>query len=106
MAQLVTRIGDKDAFHAPCGQPFRAMGNPRMVYASGILGSVLGMPNTIHDMPNPNPPPPCIPHIAVIQKASTTVFFGGIPIGRVGDPVGPKCTVVVQGAPRPVFAGG
>ena len=57
-------------------------------------------------MPNPSPPPKCIPHQAAIMKASKTVFAGGIQVGRIGDPVGPKCTAVQEGAVgRPVFAG-
>lgn len=106
MSQPVTRITDKDFFHAPCGQPVRLECNTRKVFAQGLLISCLGHKNTIHDMPNPNPPPKCIPHQAAIMKASKTVFAGGIQVGRIGDPVGPMCTAVQEGAiGRPVFAG-
>lgn len=106
MSQPVTRFMDKDVFHAPCGQPYRLECNTRNVFAGGKLISCLFHKNTIHDMPNPSPPPKCIPHQAAIMKASKSVYAGGIFVGRIGDPVGPMCTAVEEGCVgRPVFAG-
>jgi uncharacterized Zn-binding protein involved in type VI secretion len=41
----------------------------------------------------------------VIMKGSPNVFAEFLPVGRVGDKVGPKCTSVMKGSPN-VFANG
>jgi len=45
--------------------------------------------------------PICVGHTAPIGSASTTVFAGGLGVGRVGDPT---CTAVAEGCST-VFAG-
>ena len=105
MGQPVTRLGDKDFFH--CSQPVRFEANKKNVFAGGKLVSCLGHKNNVHQMPNPSPPPECIPHQAAIMRASMTVFAGSIQAGRIGDPVGPNCTAVQEGCiGRPVIVGG
>lgn len=105
MAQIATTLGDLDFFH--CSQPVRAEANKKKVFANGRLISCLGHKNNEHLMPNPTPPPQCIPHTAAIMSASKRlVHAGGILVGRIGDPVGPNCTAVQTGAfAKPVFAG-
>ena len=52
------------------------------VTIGGILVTVVGTPTVSHPFP---PNPPCAPHVAALNKGSSKVTIGGIPIGRVND---------------------
>ncbi len=91
----VTRIGDADQVH--CSPPFRAQ-SVQTVFCNEKLISCLTHLNTPHLGPN------CLLHVAPIVRASPTVFAEGLPVGRIGDPIG-GCTQVAEGSPD-VFADG
>ena len=98
MAIEATRVGDRDSPH--CSGMRRAKG-ARTVFVNGRPWSCLTHPNTTHDKYAGDK---CIPHTAVIVSASKTVFAENLPVGRIGDDVGPDCTHVAQGSDN-VFAG-
>lgn len=52
------------------------------VKIGGILVAIVGTPTVAHPFP---PSPPCAPHVAYLNKGSSKVTIGGIPIGRVTD---------------------
>ena len=57
-------------------------GSSAHVYVNGIPVECQGNPVAPHTIPSG---PACVPHSAVINVGSSTVFVGGIPIARVGD---------------------
>ena len=94
------RLGDPDVPH--CSGMVRK-GHVKSVFANGRPLSCQGHVNTTHLFPKP--PIPCPGHAKVIMKGSPNVFAEFLPVGRVGDKVGPKCTSVMKGSPN-VFANG
>ncbi len=48
------------------------------VFAEGALIARIGDPTVVHDLPNPSPPPACIPHTATVGSGSPTVYVAGI----------------------------
>jgi uncharacterized Zn-binding protein involved in type VI secretion len=81
----VTRIGDSlSTGHGCAGTTTIASSNQPAtnVYANGILINVIGAPTVSHAFP---PDPPCAAHVAQLNAGSSTVFIGGIAVGRIGD---------------------
>jgi len=74
-------------------------GLPAHVYANGIPVECKGNPVAPHTIPAG---PVCVPHSAVINVGSSTVFVGGIPLARVGDST--DSGAIIAGSPN-VFAG-
>lgn len=68
------------------------------VFADGISVVCLGDPTVVHTIG-----PPCYPHTAVVNVASTTVFVGGVGVARIGDSVD---LGTITGGSATVFAGG
>lgn len=68
------------------------------VYANGIGIEVIGDPTAVHTIPAGDA---CVPHTAVINAGSSTVFVGGIGVARIGD----SCDLgaIISGSPN-VFA--
>ena len=103
MALAVTRLFDQDIPH--CSPMQRAKGAATVI-VNGKMWSREFDPNTVHQKPNPNPPPECIPHQTVIIKGSPIVFPQGPPAGNIFKPLGPdQCTTTGEGSPN-VFCGG
>ena len=98
MSVPATRIGDNDVTH--CSGMVRAQGS-RDVFVNGIPWSLETHDNTPHLIPGGDK---CYTHQAQIAQGSRVVFVNGLPSGRIGDDVGPSCTMVAQGS-RNVFAG-
>ena len=69
------------------------------VYVNGIGVECKGNPVAPHTIPAG---PACVPHSAVINEGSSTVFVGGIPIARIGDST--DAVEIIEGSPN-VFAG-
>jgi hypothetical protein len=67
------------------------------VFVNGRLVPVLG------NLVGPHPRGGCVPDVSPLNKASTTVFVGGLGVGRIGDTYGNN--IITQGSPN-VFAGG
>ena len=95
----VARIGDTNAPH--CGGHNMAEGSSS-VFANGIGVCRLGDSTTVHLMPNPGPPPPCVNHAAPVNEASPNVYADGIKIARMNDGIA-GCTSIAQGSNN-VFA--
>jgi uncharacterized Zn-binding protein involved in type VI secretion len=72
----------------------------KKVYANGIPVECKGNPVAPHTIPDG---PVCVPHSAVINVGSSTVFVGGIPLARVDDSTDDGA--ISSGSPN-VFAGG
>lgn len=70
--------------------------NTKNVYVNGILVPVIG--NMIKNHKKRG----CIDDLSTLSEASTTVFIGGLGIGRVGDKY--MNNVIIEGSPN-VFAG-
>ena len=82
----VVRVGDSlSTGHGCDGSTTLASANQGSVFVNGILAAVVGAPTVSHLLPNPSPPPACIPHTANLNAGSPNVFIEGIPVGRVGD---------------------
>lgn len=75
-------------------------GASTMVYANGIAIECIGNPTAEHTIPSGSS---CVPHTAVINTGSSSVFTGGIAIARVGD----SCDTgaIISGSSN-VFVGG
>ncbi len=69
------------------------------VYVNGIGVECKGNPVAPHTIPAG---PACVPHAAVINAGSGTVYVGGISIARVGDST--DAGAIIQGSSN-VFAG-
>ncbi len=99
----VCRIGDSlSTGHACIGTTTIASSNQttKNVYANAILIDVVGAPTVSHPFP---PSPPCAPHVANLNKGSSTVFINGIAVGRIGDSA--DAGAMTSGSSN-VFAGG
>lgn len=99
----VSRKGDEvfspDGSGKKCAKPVITQVdqvNTRNVYVNGILVPVIG--NVI----KPHKKRGCVDDLSALSGASTTVFIGGLGIGRVGDTYADN--VIIQGSPN-VFAG-
>lgn len=75
-------------------------GSSAHVYVNGIPVECRGNPVAPHTIPSG---PACVPHSAVINVGSSTVFVGGIPLARIGDST--DSGAIISGSPN-VFAGG
>lgn len=101
----VARAGDtvisQDGTGYKCRMPMEtSVGevNSNSVYANGILIVVLGKTIT------PHPKSGCSVDTSTLSSSSSTVFIGGLGVGRIGDDYGGVNTIS-QGSPT-VFAGG
>ena len=103
MALPVTRLFDQDIPH--CSPMQRAKG-AHCVFVNGRPWSRLTDPNTVHQKPNPAPPPECIPHTTQIIVGSPIVIPRKLLGGNVFKKLGPdECTTTGQGSEN-VFCGG
>ena len=79
----VVREGDSlTTGHSCDGVTTLASANQGTVYANGILICVPGAPTSPHTILSGSV---CVPHSAVLNAGSPTVFCEGKPMGRVGD---------------------
>ena len=79
----VSRIGDSLSTGHGCSGTTTIASTPQStVKADGILIAIVGAPTVSHPFP---PDPPCAPHVAQLNAGSSTVFIGGIAVGRIGD---------------------
>ena len=96
MTLPVTRLFDQDIPH--CSPMQRAKGAPT-VFVNGRPWSRQFDPNTVHQKPNPTPPPECIPHQTVIVKGTPIVYPVKLMAGTIFKPLGPdQCTTTGQGS--------
>lgn len=70
------------------------------VIINGIIGAVKGDPIAPHTIPAG---PACVPHSAVVNAGSSTVFLEGIEAARIGDSA--DGGVIISGSGT-VFIGG
>lgn len=97
----VVRIGDSLSTGHPCTPVTSLVGaNQGSVYVNGILASVPGAPTAVHTKLTGGI---CLPHGAILNSGSSTVFVEGAPLGRVGDSA--DAGSMISGSPN-VFAGG
>ena len=83
----VARVGDLISTGHGCAitAPIAGPGASN-VFVNAIPVAINGSPIALHDINNPNPEPPCIPHPGqVINTASQTVYANAIGIARNGD---------------------
>jgi len=87
-----------------CSSVVPVIATCRTVFANGIRVARPPDPLKPHKIPAPCPPGPCcIPHKAVINRGSPTVFAEGIPVARKWDSADKG--FMIQGS-RNVFANG
>jgi len=99
----VARNGDSTTTGHGCDSVSTVIGPTgasAQVYANGIAVECKGNPVAPHTIPSG---PACVPHSAVINVGSSTVFVGGIPLARIGDST--DSGAIISGSPN-VFAGG
>ena len=70
------------------------------VRANSILIARKTDPTVSHPFP---PAPPCVPHVAVVNVGSSTVYVEGLAIARIGDST--DAGAMTAGSPN-VYAGG
>lgn len=100
----IARSGDQvlspDGSGKKCRFPLKTsvgQGNNKSVFANGILIPVQG------NLVTPHPRSGCVPDTSTLSSFSSTVFIGGLGVGRIGDQYGDN--LIVQGSTN-VFAGG
>ena len=79
MTALVSRQGDSLATGHLCDAT-TVLDTPGQgnVFANSALIARIGDPTVVHDIPNPSPPPACLPHVATVGAGSPTVYVHGI----------------------------
>lgn len=75
-------------------------GDTYNVYANGLGIECVGDPTVSHTIDSGDS---CVPHVAYINAGSSSVFVGGISVGRVGDSA--DAGSISSGSPD-VYAGG
>lgn len=99
----VARVGDLISTGHGCAisAPIAGPGASN-VFVNGLPAAINGSPIALHEINNPNPEPPCIPHPGqVVNTASITVYANGIGIARNLDSA--DAGAITQGSPT-VFA--
>jgi len=98
----VSRIGDSVSTGHGCdGTTTIADSNTdHTVLANSIPIIVVGAPTVVHTIPAG---PSCVPHTAVTNAGSGSVFVNSIPVSRIGDSTDAGA---MTGGSSNVFAGG
>ena len=98
----VTRDGDATTTGHGCSATTTVVGPSGDVFCNTRGVERKGDPAAPHTIPNSATPPVCVPHSAVINAGSGTVFVNGKPIARIGD----SCDAgAITGGSSNVFAG-
>ncbi len=97
----VSRKGDLLATGHGCA-PVTVLGFPGQstVYVNGILAARQGDPTILHII---GANPPCVPHIAVVNNGSSTVFVSFSKVARIGDSADAGAMIV--GSPTVIVGG-
>ena len=98
----VTRFGDASSTGHGCSATTTVAGPSTNVFCNTKGVELKGDPTAGHTIPNGASPPVCIPHAAVINAGSGTVFVNGKAIARIGDSC--DAGAIVAGSSN-VFAG-
>ena len=100
---IICRVGDTLTTGHDCDAItiIAAPNTDGTVHANGIDIIVVGAPTVSHLIPGGVVP--CVPHVAVLNAGSSSVFINGISVGRIGDSA--DAGAMISGSPN-VFAGG
>ena len=98
---IICRVGDTLTTGHGCDTTttIAAPNTDGTAHANGIDIIVVGAPTVSHLIPAGI----CVPHVAVLNAGSSSVFINGISVGRIGDSA--DAGAMISGSPN-VFAGG
>ena len=81
----VARFGDASSTGHGCSATTTLAGPSTNVFCNGEGVERKGDPTAGHTIPNSATPPVCVPHSAVINVGSSTVFVNNKAIARIDD---------------------